>query len=160
MCRRWACDFLAFSGHKMCGPTGIGVLWGRRELLEAMPPFLGGGSMIKTVTLHETTYADLPARFEAGTPAIGEAIALGEAVDYLQDVGLEAIHAHEQDLTAYALRASVRASPGLRIYGPPATERGGVLAFNARRRSIHTMSRRCSTAMVLRCGPDTTAASR
>ena len=123
-------DFLAFSGHKMCGPTGIGVLWGRRELLRAMPPFLGGGSMIKTVTLRETTYADPPARFEAGTPAIGEAIALGVAATYLQDVGLEAIHAAEQELTAYAIQR-MSELPKVRIYGPPATERGGVLAFNA-----------------------------
>lgn len=122
-------DFVAFSGHKMCGPTGIGVLWGRRELLRAMPPFLGGGSMIKTVTLRETTYADPPARFEAGTPAIGEAIALGVAANYLQDVGMEAIHAAERDLTMYAM-SKLGEIPGVQLYGPPAAERGGVIAFN------------------------------
>jgi cysteine desulfurase/selenocysteine lyase len=122
-------DFLAFSGHKMCGPTGIGVLWGRRAVLDAMPPFLGGGSMIKTVSLYETTYADLPSRFEAGTPAIGEAIALGEACDFLADVGMERIHAHELGLTSYALEqlADVK---GLTLYGPhDVAMRGGTLSF-------------------------------
>ncbi len=122
-------DFLAFSGHKMCGPTGIGVLWGRREMLQAMPPFLGGGSMIRTVSLRESTWADLPHRFEAGTPAIAEAIGLGAAVDYLSAIGMDAIHAAEQQLTAYALER-LSDVPGLRIYGPPAEERGGVIAFN------------------------------
>ncbi len=122
-------DFLAFSGHKMCGPTGVGVLWGRRAVLEAMPPFLGGGSMIKTVTLHETTYADIPARFEAGTPAIGEAIALGEACDFLSEVGLERIRAHELELTSYALEQLTDVE-GLTLYGPHDTDmRGGTLSF-------------------------------
>jgi cysteine desulfurase/selenocysteine lyase len=122
-------DFLAFSGHKMCAPTGIGVLWGQRRLLEAMPPFLGGGSMIKTVGRYETTYADIPARFEAGTPAIGEAIALGEAVDFLADIGMEKIYAHEQYLLAYALKR-LRQVEGLRIYGPPTPEqRGAAISF-------------------------------
>lgn len=122
-------DFLAFSGHKMCAPTGIGVLWGRRRLLEAMPPFLGGGSMIKTVGRYETTYADVPARFEAGTPAIGEAIALGEAVDFLTDIGMEKIYAHEQYLLAYALKRLSQVE-GLRIYGPPTLEqRGAAISF-------------------------------
>ncbi|NOK60666.1 MAG: cysteine desulfurase [Chloroflexi bacterium AL-W] len=122
-------DFLAFSGHKMCAPTGIGVLWGRRSLLEAMPPFLGGGSMIKTVDLHTATYADVPARFEAGTPAIAEAIALGEAVDYLQRLGLATIYQHEHELTAYALER-LSAIEGLTIYGPKTTEmRGGSISF-------------------------------
>ncbi len=122
-------DFLAFSGHKMCGPTGIGVLWGRRALLEAMPPFLGGGSMIKVVGLYETTYADIPARFEAGTPAIGEAIALGEAVDFLSSVGMDKIYAHEQQLLAYALQRLSQVA-GLRIYGPPTTDaRGAAVSF-------------------------------
>jgi cysteine desulfurase / selenocysteine lyase len=122
-------DFLAFSGHKMCAPTGIGALWGRRKILEAMPPFLGGGSMIREVTLHTTTYADLPARFEAGTPAIGEAIALGEAVDFLSGLGMEKIFAHEQHLISYALERLSEVA-GLRVYGPQSLEqRGGALSF-------------------------------
>lgn len=127
--RELGCDFLAFSGHKMCGPTGIGVLWGRRALLEAMPPFLGGGSMIKVVELEQSTYADVPSRFEAGTPAIGEAIALGEAADFLSGIGMEAIFRHEAELTSYALER-LRQVEGLRIYGPSTSEaRGGALSF-------------------------------
>jgi cysteine desulfurase / selenocysteine lyase len=123
------CDFLAFSGHKMCGPTGIGALWGRRALLEAMPPFLGGGSMIKVVELEESTYADVPARFEAGTPAIGEAIALGEACDYLSEIGMEAIHRHECELLAYALER-LGDLDGLRIVGPrDLVDRGAAVSF-------------------------------
>jgi cysteine desulfurase/selenocysteine lyase len=122
-------DFLAFSGHKMCGPTGIGVLWGQRKLLDAMPPFLGGGSMIKVVELDHSTYADVPARFEAGTPAIAEAIALGEAADYLNRLGLDNIYKHEHDLTSYALEALSQVD-GLKLHGPPsAHERGGALSF-------------------------------
>jgi cysteine desulfurase / selenocysteine lyase len=122
-------DFLAFSGHKMCAPTGIGALWGKRALLENMPPFLGGGSMIKVVELHHVTYADIPARFEAGTPAIGEAIALGEACDYLSEIGMERIHTHEQALTGYALDRLASVA-GLQIYGPQNTnERGGAISF-------------------------------
>lgn len=122
-------DFLAFSGHKMCGPTGIGVLWGRRRVLDGMPPFLGGGSMIKTVSLRESTYADIPARFEAGTPAIGEAIALGEACDVLESVGMAKIFAHEQHLLGYALER-LNEVEGLRIYGPQSLEmRGGAVSF-------------------------------
>jgi cysteine desulfurase/selenocysteine lyase len=123
------CDFLAFSGHKMLGPMGIGVLWGRRALLEAMPPFQAGGSMIRRVTLRETTYADLPNKFEAGTPSTGDAIGLGAAVDYLSALGLDAIRAHEHDLAAYAL-ARLGDVEGVRVYGPPtAEERTGVLSF-------------------------------
>jgi cysteine desulfurase/selenocysteine lyase len=122
-------DFLAFSGHKMCGPTGIGVLWGRRELLEAMPPFLGGGSMIKTVELRRSTWNDLPWKFEAGTPAIAEVIGLGCAVDYLQGIGMEAIHRAEQQLVGYALD-QLQALGGLKLYGPPVGERGGVVSFS------------------------------
>ncbi len=122
-------DFLAFSGHKMCGPTGIGVLWGRRQVLEAMPPFLGGGSMIRTVTLRETTYADIPARFEAGTPAIGEAIALGEAIDFLAGLGMDKIFAHEQHLAGYALERLSEVE-GLQIYGPQdLAARGAAVSF-------------------------------
>jgi len=122
-------DFLAFSGHKLCGPTGIGVLWGRRSLLEGMPPFMSGGSMIKTVTLYETTYADIPARFEAGTPAIGEAIALGEAVDFLSGLGMDKVYTHEQHLLSYALERLAKVE-GLRIYGPRTLEmRGATVSF-------------------------------
>jgi cysteine desulfurase / selenocysteine lyase len=122
-------DFLAFSGHKLCGPTGIGVLWGRRSLLEGMPPFMSGGSMIKTVTLYETTYADIPARFEAGTPAIGEAIAFGEAVDFLSGLGMDKVYTHEQHLLSYALERLAKVE-GLRIYGPQTLEmRGAAVSF-------------------------------
>jgi cysteine desulfurase / selenocysteine lyase len=123
-------DFFAFSSHKMLGPTGIGVLWGRRELLEAMPPFLGGGEMIADVGRDISTYNVLPWKYEAGTPNIADAIAFGAAIDYLEAVGMDAIRAHERDLTAYALEALGR-EPDLTIYGPrDADHRGGVIAFN------------------------------
>ncbi|HEX6500774.1 MAG TPA: cysteine desulfurase [Micromonosporaceae bacterium] len=122
-------DFIAFTGHKMLGPTGIGVLWGRYELLDAMPPFLGGGSMIETVTLEKTTYAAPPARFEAGTPPIAEAVGLGAAVAYLSTLGMPAIQWHEKELTAYALDA-LTTVPGLRIFGPEVpVGRGGTISF-------------------------------
>ena len=127
--RELGCDFLAFSGHKMCGPTGIGVLWGRKALLQTMPPFMVGGGMIREVSLRESTWNELPWKFEAGTPAIGEAIALGTAVDYLREVGMERIQAHEQALVDYALDALAMID-GLTLYGPPAAKRGGVIAFN------------------------------
>ena len=111
-------DFLAFSGHKMLAPTGVGVLWGRRALLEAMPPFLGGGSMIKTVTIEVSTYADVPARFEAGTPMIGEAIALGHAIDYLEAIGMANVAAYEDYLGQYLLDQLVEVA-GVTVYGPP-----------------------------------------
>jgi cysteine desulfurase/selenocysteine lyase len=121
-------DFLAFTGHKMLGPTGIGVLWGRRELLAAMPPFLGGGSMIEDRDDGGSTFAPPPARFEAGTPPIAEAVGLGAAVDYLTAVGMEAIAWYEKELTAYALTAGE--VPDLRIFGPPrAGRRGGTISF-------------------------------
>ena len=123
-------DFVAFTGHKMLGPTGIGVLWGRGELLEAMPPFLGGGSMIETVTMERSTFAPPPARFEAGTPPIAEAVGLGAAVDYLSAIGMESIQFHEKELTAYALQ-ELRAVPGLRIIGPQVpVGRGGTISFD------------------------------
>lgn len=123
------CDFLAFSGHKMCGPTGIGGLWARRELLERMPPVQGGGDMIDTVELDRSTFAELPQRFEAGTPPISGAIGLAAAVDYLRAVGQERIVAHEKALLTYA-DAQLRTLPGVRVFGPadPA-ERAGVLSF-------------------------------
>jgi cysteine desulfurase/selenocysteine lyase len=124
------CDFYAFSGHKMCGPTGIGVLWGRRALLEAMPPFLTGGDMIRDVTLARSTWNDLPWKFEAGTPAIAEGIGLGAAVDYLTALGMDKVRAHEIELSAYALD-KLRQIPDLQIYGPDAPElRGGIISFN------------------------------
>jgi cysteine desulfurase/selenocysteine lyase len=122
------CDFLAFSGHKMCGPTGIGILYGKRHLLEEMPPFLGGGDMIRRVTIDGSSWNDLPWKFEAGTPSIAEGIGLGAAVDYLSDVGMEQIHAHEQFITGYALEAMSEIK-GIRFLGPPVAQRGGVVAF-------------------------------
>jgi cysteine desulfurase / selenocysteine lyase len=123
-------DFIAFTGHKMCGPTGIGVLWGRGDLLAAMPPFLGGGSMIEVVRMDRSTFAAPPARFEAGTPPIAQAVGLGAAVDYLSGVGMPAIRRHEQQLTAYALEA-LGTVPGLRIYGPSTPGgRGGIVSFD------------------------------
>jgi cysteine desulfurase/selenocysteine lyase len=122
-------DFIAFTGHKMLGPTGIGVLWGRAELLAAMPPVLGGGSMIETVTMQGSTFAPPPARFEAGTPPIAEAIGLGAAIDYLTAIGMPAIQWHEKEITAYALEA-LGGVPGLRIFGPPVpVGRGGTISF-------------------------------
>jgi cysteine desulfurase/selenocysteine lyase len=121
------CDFYAISGHKMCGPTGIGALWGRMDLLEAMDPFLGGGEMIETVTLEGSTYAPPPHKFEAGTPAISEAIALGAAVDYLRDVGMDKIAAYEHELTRYSLE-QLGTIPGVHVIGH-APERGSVFAF-------------------------------
>lgn len=124
------CDFYTLSGHKMCGPTGSGVLYGRKELLEAMPPFLGGGEMIRTVTFERTTFNEVPYKFEAGTPPIAQAIALGAAVDFLTSVGMEQIRAHEFELTSYALER-LREVCGITIYGTALpTQRGGVIAFN------------------------------
>ena len=122
-------DFVAFTGHKVVGPTGIGVLWGRRALLEELPPFLGGGEMIETVTMERSTYAGIPHKFEAGTPPIVEAVGLGAAVDYLTHIGMENVHAHEQAITAYALE-SLATVPGLSVLGPlKAEERGGAISF-------------------------------
>jgi cysteine desulfurase/selenocysteine lyase len=122
-------DLVAFTGHKMCGPSGIGALWGRYELLDAMPPFLGGGSMIETVTMAGSTYAPPPMRFEAGTPPIAEAVGLGAAVDYLTGLGMKAVHEHETELVSYALDA-LGTVPDLRIFGlPTADGRGGTISF-------------------------------
>ena len=122
-------DFIAFSGHKMCGPTGIGVLWGRQALLEVMPPFMGGGDMIRRVYLDSFKPNELPYKFEAGTPAIAEAVALGAAVDYLSGLGMPAVKAHEQEMVTYALDR-LEEVPGVKVYGPPANRRGGVAAFS------------------------------
>jgi cysteine desulfurase/selenocysteine lyase len=122
-------DLLAFTGHKVVGPTGIGVLWGRREVLDQLPPFLGGGEMIETVTMERSTYAPVPHKFEAGTPPIVEAVGLGAAVDYLSVLGMENVHRHEQAITAYALEG-LRSVPGLTVLGPTeAPARGGAISF-------------------------------
>ena len=122
-------DFLAFTAHKVVGPTGLGVLWGRRELLEQLPPFLGGGEMIATVSMERSTYAGIPHKFEAGTPPITEAVGLGVAVDYLSAIGMENVRAHEEAITRYALEglSTIR---GLKVLGPTSVEhRGGAISF-------------------------------
>ncbi|HEY4845345.1 MAG TPA: cysteine desulfurase [Candidatus Dormibacteraeota bacterium] len=122
-------DFYAFSGHKMCGPTGIGVLWARRAILEAMPPFLGGGDMIKRVKLNEATWNDLPWKFEAGTPSVAEGIGLGAAVDYLGQFGMERVRSHERTLVDYAME-KLQEIPGITLYGPRDPEiHGGAISF-------------------------------
>src|SRR5690606_35421481 len=117
-------DFLAFSAHKMLGPTGMGALWARHELLDAMDPFMGGGDMILTVTMDRSTWADVPAKFEAGTPNVGGAIGFGAAVDYLEALGMDAVRQHELELTDYALRR-LSDVPGVTIFGPPDAESRG-----------------------------------
>ena len=130
--RELGCDFLAFSGHKMLGPTGIGVLWGRRELLEAMPPFLTGGEMIREVWIDRATWNDLPYKFEAGTPPIAQAVGLGAAVEYLAGLGMEEVRRHEEELTGLLLEG-LKAREYVEIYGPHEPQkRGGVVAFNLR----------------------------
>jgi cysteine desulfurase / selenocysteine lyase len=124
-----ACDFLALSAHKMCGPTGVGALWGRSELLESMEPFNLGGHMISKVRFEETTWGEIPHKFEAGTSPIAEAVGLGAAIDYLSEIGLAAIEAHEQELAAVALER-LGEIPGLVLYGPPADRRAGIVSFN------------------------------
>jgi cysteine desulfurase/selenocysteine lyase len=124
---------LAFSAHKMLGPTGVGVLWARRELLDDMPPFLFGGSMIGEVQWSRATWAPVPQKFEAGTPNIAGVAAFGTAIDYLNAVGMENVRRHEQSLTRYALRRLCEACPELELYGPGDVDwRGGVVAFNSR----------------------------
>jgi cysteine desulfurase/selenocysteine lyase len=138
----WGADFVAFTGHKMCGPTGIGVLWGTETILDATPPFLTGGEMILNVTKEGFTVNELPWKFEAGTPPIAEAVGLGRAVDYLTGLGMEAVREHEVALTAYALRTlTSRFGDDLTIYGPsePA-ERGGVLSFTFRDLHPHDLT--------------------
>ncbi len=131
------CDWLAFSSHKMCGPTGLGCLYGKKELLRSMPPFMGGGEMIADVYLDQATYADIPHKFEAGTPAIAQAVGLGAAIDYLTQVGLDRIHHHEQDLVQYLL-SGIRTIAGITVYGPD--ERAGLVTFSAEAIHPHDLS--------------------
>ncbi len=152
------CDFYAFSGHKMYGPTGIGVLYGKSALLEAMPPYQGGGDMISSVTFEKTTYNKLPYKFEAGTPDIAGAIGLGRGASaYVDDLGIEKIAAHEHDLLDYATE-QVSAIPGVRLSAPrkkrPACSRSRSKAF------IRTISARSSTRKASPSAPATTARSR
>jgi cysteine desulfurase / selenocysteine lyase len=123
------CDFLAVSAHKMCGPSGVGALWGRAELLERMEPFLVGGHMIRSVQADETTWGDLPHKYEAGTSPMAEAVGFGAAIDYLTEIGFEAIERHEHELAAYALER-LGELPWVTSYGPPADRRAGIVSFN------------------------------
>ena len=151
-------DFVAFSSHKMCGPTGVGVLWGRRELLESMSPFNYGGSMIRSVKVEETLWNELPYKFEAGTPAIAEAYGLGVAIDYLEAVGLEAIEQHEHELAEYALEQLAELPFVTATARRPSAASGS--SRSTSRASTRTTSRRCSTGRASRSAPATTAASR
>jgi cysteine desulfurase / selenocysteine lyase len=146
-------DFYAVTGHKMLGPTGIGVLWGRSELLEEMPPFLGGGSMIRAVEDDHSTWAALPQKLEAGTPAIAEAAGLAKAADYLTDLGMDAVRSHEREVTAYALER-LGAIAGLTIYGPEeADERGGLVSFTIEGLHPHDLAELCNReAVAIRAG--------
>ncbi len=133
-------DFLAFSGHKMCGPTGIGILYGKEELLDKIPPFLGGGDMIDTVEYEISTYSKLPIKFEAGTPNIGGAIVLGEAIRFLNDLGMDNIRDHERELTEYAMQR-FSSNPKLKIYGPKdINQRGGAISFNHEKIHPHDLA--------------------
>jgi cysteine desulfurase / selenocysteine lyase len=146
-------DFYGFTGHKLLGPNGVGVLWGRRELLEEMPPFLGGGDMIRTVELDRSTWNDLPWKFEAGTSAIADGVGLGAAVDYLSALGMQAVRAHEQELTAHALER-LSAVEGLRLFGPsePA-KRGGIASFTIEGVHPHDIAQICDhEAVCIRAG--------
>jgi cysteine desulfurase / selenocysteine lyase len=151
--RETGADFYGFTGHKMLGPTGIGVLWGRGELLEDMPPFMGGGSMIGAVEDDHSTWAPPPAKFEAGTPAIAEAVGLGVAVDYLADLGMDAVRAHERELTEYALER-LDAVGGLTLYGPEdAADRGGLVSFTIDGIHPHDLAELCNReAVCIRAG--------
>ncbi len=134
-------DFYAFSGHKMLGPAGSGALWARRELLEAMPPFMTGGDMISSVHLRHSTYNEIPHKFEAGTPAVSSAIGLGAAVDYLSALGMENVAAHEEALTAYALEVLPREVPGIRLHGPKdPVERAGIVTFTLPEAHAHDVA--------------------
>jgi len=146
-------DFYGFTGHKMLGPNGIGVLWARRELLEEMPPFLGGGDMIRTVELDHSTWNDLPWKFEAGTSSIADGVGLGAAADYLSALGMDAVRAHEQELTAYALERLSEIS-GLKVHGPPqASDRGGIVSFEIDGLHPHDIAEICNRdAVCIRAG--------
>ena len=137
--RALGCDFLAFSSHKLCGPTGVGVLWGRAELLERMSPFNFGGEMIRKVTVEETSWNELPYKFEAGTPPIGEAVGMGAAIDYLTGIGMDAIEEHEHALTAYALERLADV-PGVHVFGPPPERRAGIVSFEVEGVHPHDVS--------------------
>lgn len=155
--RDWNADFVAFSGHKMLGPSGVGVLYGKRELLEAMPPFMGGGGMIRRVTLEGFEPADLPARFEAGTPPIVAAIGLGVAIDYLQEIGLAAIHEHERELTirAHEILGGIEGIHilGPRILGPRPDHKAGIVSFTVEGIHAHDVAQRLdSHGFALRAG--------
>jgi cysteine desulfurase/selenocysteine lyase len=123
------CDFLALSSHKLCGPSGVGALWGRAELLEAMQPFNLGGEMIRSVALEKTTFNEIPYKFEAGTPAIAEAVGFGAAIDYISEIGLPAIEQHEHDLTIYTM-GRLSELEWVRLFGPPAERRAGIVSFD------------------------------
>jgi cysteine desulfurase / selenocysteine lyase len=123
------CDFLALSSHKLCGPSGVGALWGRKDLLEAMSPFNLGGEMIRSVKVEGTTWNELPYKFEAGTPAIAEAVGFGAAIDYISAVGLDAIEQHEHELVAYAIERLTEV-PRVRVFGPPPDRRAGIISFD------------------------------
>ena len=151
-------DFYALTGHKAYGPTGIGALWARLELLREMPPFLGGGSMIRKVTKAATTWADPPARFEAGTPAIAQAIGMAAALRWLDGLGIEAVAAHEREITAIAIER-LSEVPGLRVFGPPVSRSGSGRSRSSSRESTRTTSPRSSTGMGSRSAPATTAPS-
>jgi len=152
-------DFLGFTGHKMCGPTGIGVLWGRRELLDEMPPFLGGGEMIETVWMERSTYAPPPHKFEAGTMPIAQAVGLAAAMDYLNEIGRDVIHAHEQQLLGHAL-TKLADIDGLRILGPMTPEGRGPRSPSRLTACTPTTSARSSTSSASPSGPGTTAPGR
>jgi len=132
-------DFFAFSGHKMLGPTGIGVLYGKQEILESMEPYLYGGEMIRRVTYEDSTWEDLPWKFEAGTPVIAQAIGLHAAIDYLEDIGMETVQAHEELLAEYAYN-QLSAFDDVETYGPPGGDRGGLVAFNLEGVHAHDLS--------------------
>ena len=146
-------DFYAFTGHKMYGPTGIGVLWGRRELLDEMPPFLGGGSMIKAVGDDHSTWASVPAKFEAGTPAIAESAGLAAAADFMTAIGMDTVRTHERELTAYGLDR-LSAMAGVTVFGPPdAAERGALVSFAVDGIHPHDLAELCNReAVAIRAG--------